>query len=112
MPVLTFRRYQEEARKTAIYPDKGHNYIYPTLGISGEAGELAEKIKKVLRDKKGIIDEESLEAIKKEMGDILWYLANLATELGIQLEQVALLNLEKLASRQQRNRLHGEGDDR
>ena len=109
---MTFQEYQEEARKTAIYPNKDNNFIYPTLGLAGEAGEVAEKIKKVIRDGNGIVSEEKKEEITKELGDVLWYVANLAKELGITLEDVAQKNLIKLQSRQQRNELHGSGDNR
>lgn len=109
---MTFQEYQEEARKTAIYPNKDNNFIYPTLGLAGEAGEVAEKIKKVIRDGNGIVSEEKKEEITKELGDVLWYVANLAKELGITLEEVAEKNLLKLQSRQQRNELHGSGDNR
>ncbi|MFA5207888.1 MAG: nucleoside triphosphate pyrophosphohydrolase family protein [Candidatus Paceibacterota bacterium] len=109
---MTFQEYQEEARKTAIYPNKDNNFIYPTLGLAGEAGEVAEKIKKVIRDGNGIVSEEKKEEITKELGDVLWYVANLAKELGITLEDVAQKNLLKLQSRQQRNELHGSGDNR
>ncbi|HNY35920.1 MAG TPA: nucleoside triphosphate pyrophosphohydrolase family protein [Candidatus Pacearchaeota archaeon] len=109
---MTFQEYQEEARKTAIYPNKDNNFIYPTLGLAGEAGEVAEKIKKVIRDGNGIVSEEKKEEITKELGDVLWYVANLSKELGILLEDVAQKNLEKLQSRQQRNELHGSGDNR
>lgn len=109
---MTFQEYQEEARKTAIYPNKNNNFIYPTLGLAGEAGEVAEKIKKVIRDGNGIVSEEKKVEITKELGDVLWYVANLSKELGITLEEVAQKNLEKLQSRQQRNELHGSGDNR
>ncbi|MGB9911633.1 MAG: nucleoside triphosphate pyrophosphohydrolase family protein [Microgenomates group bacterium] len=109
---MTFAVYQKQARKTAIYPNLGKNYIYPTLGLSGESGEVAEKIKKVIRDKKGIIDNKTKEELEKELGDVLWYLANLATELNLSLEAIAQKNLNKLASRQTRGKLHGEGDNR
>ncbi|MFZ3057784.1 MAG: nucleoside triphosphate pyrophosphohydrolase family protein [Minisyncoccales bacterium] len=109
---MTFQEYQEEARKTAIYPNKNNNFIYPTLGLAGEAGEVAEKIKKVIRDGNGIVSEEKKEEITKELGDVLWYVANLAKELGVTLEDVAQKNLLKLQSRQQRNELHGSGDNR
>ena len=70
---MNFQEYQDKSRKTAQYPDLGKNFVYPTLGLAGEAGEVAEKIKKVIRDKNGIIDEETREMIKKELGDVLWY---------------------------------------
>jgi len=109
---LSFEEYQVKSRETAIYPDKGRNFVYPTLGLSGEAGEVAEKMKKVLRDKGGVIDDETRRELSKELGDVLWYVANLATELGLDLEEVAQENLDKLSSRQQRNRLRGSGDNR
>lgn len=109
---MNFNQYQKESRKTAIYPKKGKNFIYPTLGLVGEAGEVAEKIKKVLRDHKGIIDKERREELKKELGDVLWYLAQIATELNISLEEIAKENLKKLKSRQKRKKLHGCGDNR
>ena len=109
---MDFRNYQKLSRKTAIYPQKGKNFIYPTLGLAGEAGEVAEKIKKVLRDNQGIIDEPRKEEIAKELGDVLWYLAQIATELGLSLEEVAQGNLKKLNKRKKRNRLSGNGDNR
>lgn len=109
---MTFQEYQEEARKTAIYPNKDNNFIYPTLGLVGEAGEVAEKIKKVIRDDEGIISEEKKAEVTKELGDVLWYIANLSKELNISLEEVASKNIEKLQSRQQRGELHGSGDNR
>jgi NTP pyrophosphatase (non-canonical NTP hydrolase) len=109
---MTFEEYQIEARKTAIYPNKDNNFIYPTLGLAGEAGEVAEKIKKVLRDNQGIVSEEKKIEITKELGDVLWYVANLSQELKISLEEVAQKNIEKLKSRQQRDELHGSGDNR
>jgi NTP pyrophosphatase (non-canonical NTP hydrolase) len=109
---MEFSRYQKESRKTALYPDRDSNFIYPTLGLAGEVGEVAEKIKKVIRDKEGIIDEETREELAKELGDVLWYLANLATELDLSLDDIAQKNIEKLASRKNRNVLHGDGDNR
>ena len=109
---MTFKEYQEEARKTAIYPNLGSNFIYPTLGLAGEAGEVAEKIKKVLRDNNGMVSEEKKQELTKELGDVLWYIANLSVELNLSMEDVALKNLEKLKSRQERNELHGSGDNR
>lgn len=109
---MTFEEYQAESRKTAIYPNKDNNFIYPTLGLAGEAGEVAEKVKKVLRDGNGEVSLEKKEEIKKELGDVLWYIANLSKELGLSLEDVAQGNLEKLRSRQERGELHGSGDNR
>jgi NTP pyrophosphatase (non-canonical NTP hydrolase) len=109
---MTFKEYQEEARKTAIYPNLGSNFIYPTLGLAGEAGEVAEKIKKVIRDNNGEVSEEKRQELTKELGDVLWYIANLSAELNLSMEDVASKNLEKLKSRQERNELHGSGDNR
>ncbi|NLF75598.1 MAG: nucleoside triphosphate pyrophosphohydrolase family protein [Chloroflexi bacterium] len=109
---LTFSEYQRRTADTAIYPDVGRNPIYPTLGLAGEAGEVCEKVKKVLRDSDGQFSAEAVGAIQKELGDVLWYAARLAAELGLDLGQVAEANLSKLASRQQRDHLSGSGDDR
>ena len=73
--MLTFDEYQQAARTTAQYPDMGKNFYYPTLGLAGEAGEVAEKIKKLMRDDKGALTPERREALKKELGDVLWYVA-------------------------------------
>jgi len=107
---MNFNQYQEAARKTAIYPkDEGLNYT--VLGLVGEAGEVAEKLKKRMRDgddKSGNFED----ALAAELGDVLWYLANCASELGISLSDVALQNLMKLESRKARGVLGGSGDER
>jgi NTP pyrophosphatase (non-canonical NTP hydrolase) len=109
---MDFEEYQKKSRVTAKYPDIDNNYVYPTLGLSGEAGEVAEKIKKVIRDKGGIIDAETKEMIQKELGDVLWYVAQLATELDLSLNDVAEKNIEKLYSRLERGKINGSGDNR
>ena len=109
---MDFNDYQKKSRLTAIYPDKDNNFIYPTLGLVGEAGEVAEKIKKILRDKGGIINDVDRQEISKELGDVLWYLAQMATELKLDLDIVAQNNLDKLFSRLDRNKLQGNGDNR
>ena len=109
---MDFQEYQKQSRKTAIYPEAGNNFVYPTLGLAGESGEVAEKIKKVIRDKGGIIDDETRESIKKELGDVLWYVAQIATELDLSLEDIASSNIEKLLSRLDRDKLKGDGDNR
>ena len=106
---MNLNKYQEEAVKTAIY---SHIIIYPALGLAGEAGECCEHVKKVLRDNDGIFDDERREELKKEVGDTLWYIANLANDLGYTLEEIAQTNLEKLKSRQERGVLKGSGDNR
>ena len=109
---MEINHYQIESRKTAIYPDLGKNAIYPTLGLVGESGEVADKVKKILRDKKGVFDDKSKDEIKLELGDVLWYVSQLSTELGFELEEVAKANLNKLFSRKLRGRISGSGDNR
>jgi len=110
--MIGFQEYQEKARSTAIYPDLNRNFTYPTLGLSGEAGEVAEKVKKILRDKKGTPTDEDREEIAKELGDVLWYVANVACEFDLHLGDIAQGNINKLASRQNRGKLNGSGDNR
>lgn len=109
---MDFNEYQAEAKKTALYPEFGARYVYPSLGLVNEAGEVAGKIKKVIRDNNGEMSEERLSDIKKEMGDVLWYLSQLATELDLSLDEIAKDNIAKLASRAERNMLQGDGDNR
>ena len=109
---MDLNHYQGQARLTARYPQVGANLIYPTLGLCGEAGEVADKVKKVLRDRGGCFDAAAREAIKLELGDVLWYVAQLASELGFDLDGIATANLAKLASRAERNVIGGSGDDR
>ena len=108
---MELNHYQRESRKTALYPDVGSNAIYPTLGLVGEAGEVADKVKKILRDKKGVFDKDSKDAIKFELGDVLWYISQLSSELGYELEEVANANLQKLNSRKIRGKIQGSGDE-
>ena len=109
---MDFREYQIKSRQTAIYPNKDNNFVYPVLGLTGEAGEVAEKIKKTIRDNGGVMTEEKRQEIKKELGDVLWYVAQLATELKLDLDEVAFANLVKLYSRLDRNKISGSGDNR
>ena len=109
---MEINSYQISARKTAAYPDVGCNPIYPTLGLTGEAGEVADKVKKVIRDRGGVFDADTREAIKLELGDVLWYVAQLASDLGYDLNEVADANLQKLSSRSARGRIGGSGDKR
>lgn len=104
--------YQRLSRRTAVYPNAGSDLTYPALGLCGEAGETAEKVKKTLRDDGGVLTDERREALAKELGDVLWYLAQLATEAGLELDRVAEENLDKLLSRKERDVLSGSGDDR
>ncbi|HMD57656.1 MAG TPA: nucleoside triphosphate pyrophosphohydrolase family protein [Solirubrobacteraceae bacterium] len=103
--------YQQRSRRTAEYPREAW-LAYPALGLAGEAGEVAEHAKKAIRDDGGAISEARREAMGKELGDVLWYVAQLASELGLDLDRVAEANLEKLLSRQRRGVLSGSGDDR
>jgi len=109
---MNFEEYQHKSRKTALYPAIGHPVIYPTLGLVNEAGEVAGKIKKVFRDKDGQISADTRQALKAELGDVLWYLAQVATELGLTLDEVAEANIVKLYDRQERGKLGGDGDER
>ena|SRR5580700_9201316 len=103
--------YQRLSRRTAEYPREAW-LAYPALGLAGEAGEVAEHAKKAIRDDGGRVGEERRAAMAKELGDVLWYVAQLATELGLDLDAVAQGNLDKLLSRKQRGVLSGSGDDR
>ena len=109
---MNFNEYQIEAEKT--YKFKPEMFIiYPSLGLSGESGEVAEKIKKQLRDKNSDwSDPKFIDEVKKELGDVLWYVAILCKELGLTLDNIATSNILKLRDRQNRNKLHGEGDNR
>lgn len=109
---MDFKDYQKLSRETAIYPDVDKNFIYPTLGLAGETGEVVENIKKLIRDKNKLIDQEVRSELSKELGDVLWYLSQLAAELGISLDEIATKNIEKLQSRKKRGVLHGKGDNR
>ena len=109
---MNFNDYQKLAATTAAYPNVGNNYVYTAIGLAGEVGEVMNKIKKIQRDNANILDENVLQAVKEEMGDVLWYLAQLSTEFKFSLEDVAQTNIKKLASRAQRGALHGAGDNR
>ena len=109
---MNLSEYQEKALTTALYPNQGSNPYYPALGLGGEVGEVLNKVKKIMRDHDGMITDEYREILKKELGDVMWYLAATATELGLNLEEVAQLNLDKLASRKERGVLGGDGDNR
>ena len=106
---MDFAEYQHSSRRTAAYPREAW-LAYPALGLAGEAGEVAEHAKKAIRDDGGQISEERRAAMAKELGDVLWYVAQIASELG--LDEIARANLDKLASRQRRGVLSGSGDER
>lgn len=108
----TFNEYQSKAAKTAIYPNS-HSILYPALGLAGEAGEVANKVKKFIRDG---YDQEDFEQKKielaSEIGDVLWYCAALARDIGYDLDTIAAANIDKLQSRAERGTIGGEGDNR
>jgi len=108
--------YQKEARKTAVFPSKSDTIYYVTLGLVGEAGEVAEKVKKLIRNEEissfNDMNDEQKRELMKELGDVLWYMANFAEEAGCSLEEVAQLNLSKLQDRQRRGVLKSAGDNR
>lgn len=112
MKTKKYSDYQTESRKTWSLIRVEGPLAYPTLGLVNEAGEVAGKIKKIFRDKNGIVSKEDREALKAELGDVLWYFTQICTELDLTLEEVAEGNLDKLFSRLERNKLHGEGDNR
>jgi len=103
--------YQKVALTTAIYP-REQAIIYPTLGLTGEAGEVANKVKKIIRDGSNKDDDSLVSEIKSEIGDCLWYIAVLASDFNIKLSDIASTNLEKLANRKKNNTIHGSGDAR
>lgn len=108
---MDLSEYQRESRRTAEYPREAW-LAYPALGLAGEAGEVAEHAKKTIRDDAGKVSDERRAAMSKELGDVLWYVAQLASELDLSLNDIAKQNLEKLFSRQARGVLSGSGDDR
>lgn len=112
MPNLTFSEYQEKAKETALYPNVGSNPYYPSLGLSGEAGEIANKVKKIMRDKSDVIDDETRDDIKKELGDVLWYVAAVASEFKLDMGEIAEKNYEKLKKRLEEGKIQGNGDNR
>lgn len=108
---MTLNEFQKAALETAVYP-KEYKVIYPALGITGEAGECSDKVKKVIRDNNGEFTDDRKREIAKEIGDVLWYCATLAHDIGYTLEEIGEMNVEKLRSRKDRNKLNGSGDNR
>ena len=106
---MTFNEYQTAAMRTAIYPP---GLTYPVLGLAGEAGEVANKFAKAVRDCGGELDFERREALADEVGDVLWMAAAIASELDISLEDIAANNIRKLAARAAKGTIGGEGDKR
>ena len=112
MQIDDFATYQRESRKTWGVIPVDHPIVYPTLVLANEAGEVAGTIKKIFRDRAGVISDEDRQALKYELGDVLWYLTQICTELNLTLEEVAAANLEKLFSRLERGQIRGDGDHR
>jgi NTP pyrophosphatase (non-canonical NTP hydrolase) len=108
---MDLAEFQRLSRRTAEYPREAW-LTYPALGLAGEAGEVAEHAKKAIRDDAGQVTDERRSAMAKELGDVLWYVSQLATELGLELDEIADTNLQKLLSRQRRGVLSGSGDER
>ncbi|GAB1421410.1 nucleoside triphosphate pyrophosphohydrolase family protein [Anaerolineales bacterium] len=111
MSDLSFEEYQQSAKKTAP-ADSDWLIYYLTMGLVGEAGEIANKVKKILRDQNGELTEPVREAIIDEIGDVMWYMAMLCSQLNVDMSEVAQMNLAKLADRQKRGVIRGSGDDR
>ena len=109
---MDFNEYQRRALTTAEYPRKGNNINYPAMGLGSEAGEVLGKVKKIMRDDKEVITDKKRKQLKKELGDVQWYVAVTAWELGLTLDDIAVANLKKLARRKARNKIKGSGDDR
>jgi NTP pyrophosphatase (non-canonical NTP hydrolase) len=103
--------YQAWTDKTAMYP-KDEGIVYTALGLTGEAGEVANAVKKILRDDAGILSQEKRDKLIAELGDVMWYMARLATELNVSLEDVMKQNHDKLEDRLARNVIKGSGDNR
>lgn len=108
---MNLNEYQEAALMTAVYPED-KRIIYPVLGMCGEAGEVADKVKKVIRDNNQNFDTARKIELAKEVGDVLWYCATMAHDLGFTLEAIAQMNISKLQSRKERGMLSGSGDNR
>jgi NTP pyrophosphatase (non-canonical NTP hydrolase) len=113
---MTLNEYQQAALETAQYPDRGNNVIYPSLGLAGEAGEAVDKVKKIWRNLGITSGREYLATqrleLAKEIGDVMWYVAALADEIGFDLESVAAMNMAKLKDRKERGVIKSEGDNR
>ena len=108
---MDFNKYQETAVETAIYPDT-HRILYPALGMAGEAGEVANKVKKIIRDGTENLPEDWKDQLASEIGDVLWYCAALSNDIGIPLALIAAQNRDKLLARKQKGTLQGSGDTR
>lgn len=109
---MDFDKYQRLASTMAVYPRIGDNIYYPAIALAGESGEVCNKISKIMRDHNDVITDAMRLELEKELGDVLWNLSQLATELCLSLDEIAINNLRKLKSRKDRNKLHGSGSHR
>ncbi len=111
---MDFDEYQKLAARTALFakPDAHYKLMYLSMGLAGEAGEVIEKVKKLIRPAEVVVSEEKRNDLKKEMGDVLWYLSQLALQLEVSLDALAKENIEKLKDRAERGVIHSEGDTR
>lgn len=105
---MKFNEYQKQAHEFACYTTNN----YPIMGLAEECGEVLGKFAKIDRDQNNVINDDNIQAIKKELGDVLWFLSEIAHNLGLSLDDVAKHNLEKLRDRKKRNVIHGSGDNR
>ncbi len=112
MNIPELNEYQRASRKTWNEIKMDHPIVYPTLGLLNEAGEVAGKIKKIFRDREGFITDADRQDLKKELGDVLWYLTQMASELDLTMQEIAEANIEKLYSRLDRGVIGGSGDER
>lgn len=119
--MLGINDYQKKAHETASYPfgavgdaDKccRTDWLYPVMGLAEEAGEVAGKFAKAIRDDNGFLSDERKEAVQKELGDVCWFVAEICTNMDWSLEDIMQMNLDKLASRKARGVIHGSGDNR
>lgn len=112
--MIDFDMYADKARETAIYPGRGKlaGLLYVSIGLGGEAGEMLNKVKKILRDDNGVISDERKNSISEEIGDVLWYCAMVCDELNLRFAQIANNNITKLANRKFLGTISGEGDKR
>lgn len=109
---MEMNEYQRLAHTTAVYPTLGAQFVYPVLGLAGEAGEISEKTKKIFRDSGGVVTPEIQLAIKHELGDVLWYVAEICSSFRLSLDDVATANIIKLKDREKRGKIQGDGDNR
>ncbi|MCK4967989.1 MAG: nucleoside triphosphate pyrophosphohydrolase family protein [Candidatus Aenigmarchaeota archaeon] len=107
---MNFEDYQKKSRETVFYPNPDNNFVYPIIGLTGEAGEVANVIKGFLKEGQGAINEKNKERVAKELGDLLWYIAQLATEFGLSLDKIAESNIEKIMLRKKNGEFSKFGD--